>query len=172
MFNGYEIWKPDVENCAKYRITNPKGSACGRCMKTCPLNKVVTPDGPLLQRVASWLGINAMWLKPLMIPIAVKLDDWLGNGKRVPGQKWWLDLEYRDGKLVLAKSNERDIDTKKKWPKDLTTAIYTAEDNPPGDSKDPFPNDRRKAMKKGAEALKPENSPKNMPKPAEKQAAE
>ena len=82
------------------------------------------------------------------------------------------NVKDRDGKLVLAKSNERDIDTKKKWPKDLTTAIYTAEDNPPGDSKDPFPNDRRKAMKKGAEALKPENSPKNMPKPAEKQAAE
>ncbi len=30
MFNGYEMWKPDVEKCARYRITNPKGSACGR----------------------------------------------------------------------------------------------------------------------------------------------
>jgi hypothetical protein len=56
-------------------------------MKTCPLNKVVTKDGPLLQRVASWLGINIMWLKPVMIPFAVWLDDKLGNGKRVPDQK-------------------------------------------------------------------------------------
>ena len=40
MFNGYEIWKPDVERCSRYRLTNSKGSACGRCMKTCPLNKV------------------------------------------------------------------------------------------------------------------------------------
>jgi ferredoxin len=39
MFNGYEIWKPDVENCGKYRLTNMKGSACGRCMKTCPYNR-------------------------------------------------------------------------------------------------------------------------------------
>ena len=173
MFNGYEIWKPDVENCAKYRLTNPKGSACGRCMKTCPLNKVVTEDGPLMQRVASWLGINAMWLKPILIPIAVKLDDWMGHGKRIPGQKWWLDLEYgKDGKLKMSKSNERDIDVHKKWPKNLTTAIYPAEDNPPGDSRETHPIDRSKAMAKGEEARKPENSPKNAPKPTENQAAE
>ncbi len=56
MFNGYEIWKPDVERCARYRVTNPHGSACGRCMKTCPINKVVDSDGPLLTRMASWLA--------------------------------------------------------------------------------------------------------------------
>ena len=38
MFNGYEMWKPDSEKCAKYRLGNLKGSACGRCMKTCPSN--------------------------------------------------------------------------------------------------------------------------------------
>ena len=42
MFNGYEIWKPDVERCTRYRLTNSKWiGACGRCMKTCPINKVV-----------------------------------------------------------------------------------------------------------------------------------
>ena len=56
MFNGYEIWKPDVERCTRYRLINPKGSACGRCMKTCPLNKVVDADGALLTRMASWLA--------------------------------------------------------------------------------------------------------------------
>ena len=30
MFNGYEMWKPDVEKCARYRITNAAGSMCGR----------------------------------------------------------------------------------------------------------------------------------------------
>jgi ferredoxin len=112
MFNGYETWKPDVERCARYRLTNSKGSACGRCMKTCPLNKVVTADGPLVTRVASWLGVNAMWLKPLMVPIAVRLDDAIGNGKRNPIKKWWLDLEVVDGVCVAPKgTNERDIDT-------------------------------------------------------------
>ncbi|MDP6690967.1 MAG: reductive dehalogenase domain-containing protein, partial [Alphaproteobacteria bacterium] len=89
MFNGYETWKPDAERCARYRLTNAKGSACGRCMKTCPLNKVVTADGPLLERLASWCGINARWLKPLLVPIAVRLDDYLGKGRRNPAKKWW-----------------------------------------------------------------------------------
>ena len=87
MFNAYEMWKIDAERCARYRLTNSKGAACGRCMKTCPLNKVVDMDGPLVTRMASWLGINAMWLKPLMVPIATRLDDWLGNGKRNLGQE-------------------------------------------------------------------------------------
>ena len=163
MYNGYETWKPDVENCAKYRISNPKGSACGRCMKTCPLNKVVTKDGPLIPRVASWLGINAMWLKPIMIPIAVWLDDFMGNGKRVKGQKWWLDIVNREGKIVAAPGNERDIDVDKKRPKNQRFALYLPEDHPPGDSKEFFPNDRKAALKRGDEAMKPENAPDKLP---------
>ncbi len=166
MFNGYEIWKPDVENCAKYRVTNQKGSACGRCMKTCPLNKVVTADGPLVTRMASWLGINAMWLKPLLIPIAVWLDDVLGNGKRVKGQKWWLDHEYGpDGRIILPEkgTNKRDISPGKPNPENQRTAIYPAEDLPPGDLKECFPVDRKEALRKGEEAARPENSPRNAP---------
>ena len=111
MFNGYEIWKPDVERCARYRLTNSKGSACGRCMKTCPLNKITTADGPLATRIASWCGVHAFWLKPLLVPIAVKVDDWLGNGKRNPVKKWWLDLEVVDGVCVVPSGiSQRDID--------------------------------------------------------------
>ncbi|OGT82663.1 MAG: hypothetical protein A3H91_05595, partial [Gammaproteobacteria bacterium RIFCSPLOWO2_02_FULL_61_13] len=96
IFNGYEMWKPDVERCTRYRLTNKRGLACGRCMKTCPLNKVVTLDSPLYVQVASWLGVNAMWLKPLLVPIATRLDDWFGHGVRNPAKKWWLDLEIVD----------------------------------------------------------------------------
>ena len=39
MFNGYEMWKPDVESCTRYRVTNPAVSGCGRCLKVCPFNK-------------------------------------------------------------------------------------------------------------------------------------
>ena len=161
MHNGYEIWKPDVENCAKYRVNNQKGSACGRCMKTCPLNKVVTSDGPIVQRVASWLGINAMWLKPILIPIAVWLDDALGNGTRVESQKWWLDHEYRDGKIVLPTkgTNKRDIEPSKPNPKNQKIAIYPPEVLPPGDCREAFPVDRKAALKTGEEAGKPENRP-------------
>ncbi len=100
MFNGYEMWKPDAERCARYRLTNARGSACGRCMKTCPLNKVINTDAPRLQRIACWCGINTPLLKPLLVPIAVKLDDYLGYGTRNPVKKWWFDMEVLDGVCV------------------------------------------------------------------------
>jgi reductive dehalogenase len=116
MFNGYEIWKPDVERCTRYRLTNQRGLACGRCMKTCPLNKVVSWDGPLATQIASWCGINAFWLKPLLVPIAVKLDDVLGHGVRNPVKKWWLDLEIIDGVCVEPTKgvNQRDLNINRK----------------------------------------------------------
>ncbi len=112
MFNGYEMWKPDAERCTRYRLTNMKGAACGRCMKTCPINKVVDIDGPVLTRVASWLGVNAMFLKPLMVPIATWIDDKLGNGTRNPVKKWWFDHEIIDNIAVEPRvgTNRRDID--------------------------------------------------------------
>jgi len=148
MFNGYEIWKPDVERCTRYRVTNPKGSACGRCMKTCPLNKVVDADGSVMTRVASWLGVNAMWLKPLMVPIATFLDDWLQNGKRNPAKKWWLDHELVNGIAVAPKgTNEREIDpTRKVDPGQQKMAVYHANMMPPPDEAGPVSVDRKAAM--------------------------
>ena len=149
VFNGYETWKPDVERCARYRLTNAKGSACGRCMKTCPLNKVVTADGPLLQRIASWCGVNAFWLKPLLVPIAVKLDDWLGNGKRNPVKKWWLDLEVVNGVCVVPPkgTNQRDLDLDHVVdPAKQPIAFYPANVMPVPNDNTPQPVDRKAAL--------------------------
>ena len=149
MFNGYETWKPDVERCARYRLTNSKGSACGRCMKTCPLNKVVTADGPLLMRLASWCGVNARWLKPFIVPVAVKLDDWLEKGKRNPAKKWWLDLEVVDGVCVepVNGTNQRDLDVDHKIdPAKQKMAIYHASMNPVPNDLEAQPVDRKAAM--------------------------
>ncbi|MDP6517541.1 MAG: reductive dehalogenase domain-containing protein, partial [Alphaproteobacteria bacterium] len=148
VFNGYEIWKPDVERCARYRLTNSKGSACGRCMKTCPLNKVVTADGPLVIRIASWLGVNAMWFKPVMVPIAAWLDDYLGNGKRHPVKKWWLDLEIVDGVCVAPVNgvNERDLDLSQNIdPAKQKMALYPANMMPVPNDTHPQPVDRKAA---------------------------
>jgi ferredoxin len=137
MFNGYEMWKLDAERCARYRITNQRGLACGRCMKTCPLNKVVTWDGPIATQVASWLGINARWLKPILIPIATRLDDLLGHGVRNPAKKWWLDLEIVDGICVTPRKgvNQRDLDLDRKIdPATQKIAYYNANVMPPPDS--------------------------------------
>ncbi len=137
MFNGYEIWKLDVERCARYRLMNQRGLACGRCMKTCPLNKVVSWDGPLATQVASWLGINARWLKPLLVPIATRLDDWLGHGIRNPAKKWWLDLEIVDGVSVTPRKgvNQRDLDLNRHMdPAKQKIAYYSADLMPPPNS--------------------------------------
>jgi ferredoxin len=148
MFNGYEIWKPDVERCTRYRLTNAKGAACGRCMKTCPLNKVVDADGPILARIASWLGIHAMWLKPVLVPIATWLDDRIGNGRRNPVKKWWFDHEIVDGTTIAAKgTNQRDLDPGRKLdPAKQTIAFYHASMMPPPDAAGPYPLDRKAAL--------------------------
>lgn len=149
MFNGYEIWKPDVERCTRYRLTNSKGSACGRCMKTCPLNKVVDADGPLLTRLASWCGVNAMWLKPLLVPVATWLDDRLGNGRRNPAKKWWFDHEIVGGVAVAPPkgTNQRDIEPDRRLdPAKHRVAYYHANMMPPPDARAPVPIDRKSAL--------------------------
>ena len=149
IFNGYEIWKPDVERCVRYRITNAKGAACGRCMKTCPLNKVVTWEGPIMTRIASWFGVNQRWAKPFLIPIAVWLDDALRHGVRNPVKKWGFDLEVVDGAVVAPRigTNERDLDLDHKIdPEEQKIAIYPANRMPPPDQADPVVVDRKEAL--------------------------
>ena len=161
MFNAYEMWKIDAERCARYRLTNSKGAACGRCMKTCPLNKVVDMDGPLVTRMASWLGINAMWLKPLMVPIATRLDDWLGNGKRNPAKKWWFDHEIVDGVAVTPRrgTNKRDLRVDRYIdPKNQKIAYYNANVMPPPDVPGPMKVDRKAAVASGELLETPEEA--------------
>lgn len=68
--------------------------------------------------MASWLGVNAMWLKPLMVPIATFMDDWLANGKRNPAKKWWFDHDLVNGVAVVPKgTNQRDIDPARSIPR-------------------------------------------------------
>ncbi len=104
MFNGYETWKADVEKCTKYRVTNMKGSACGRCMKTCPWNREDTVEAERLM----WLSIE----RPELASAIAADDDAVGNGMRNPVKRWWFDLEVVDGIAghPSAGVNERDLD--------------------------------------------------------------
>lgn len=159
MFNGYEMWKPDAERCARYRLTNMRGSACGRCMKTCPLNKVVTADGALAQRLASWCGVNASWLKPMLVPLAVRLDDWLGNGRRNPAKKWWFDLEIVDGVCVepVKGVNRRELNLDHRIdPAKQKMAYYPAAVMPVPNDLRPQPVDRKAAMAAAADLETPD----------------
>ena len=153
MFNAYEIWKPDVERCARYRITNQKGSACGRCMKTCPLNKVVSADGSVVHRVGTWLGVNARWLKPVLVPLAVFFDDWFGYGTRNSVKQWWLNLEVVDGVCVIPKAtNERDIDiTRDTSGKKTPVGYYSASVMPHPNARGSVPANHKGAVERAAE---------------------
>jgi epoxyqueuosine reductase QueG len=103
MFNGYEIWKPDVEKCGKYRLTNMKGSACGRCMKTCPYNREDLAESEQLL----WLSIDT----PAARRHLIDHDDRRGGGARNPVKRWWFDLEIVDGlaQAPPAGVNQRDL---------------------------------------------------------------
>lgn len=103
MFNGYEIWKPDIEKCGKYRLTNMKGSACGRCMKTCPYNREDLVESDRLLH----LSINV----PAARRALIEHDDNTGGGVRNANKRWWFDLEVVDGVCVTPRGvNQRDLD--------------------------------------------------------------
>jgi ferredoxin len=103
MFNGYEMWKPDVDKCGRYRLSNDKGSACGRCMKTCPYNREDLVESERLL----WLSIEVPHSRRALI----EYDDAAGGGARNPAKRWWFDLEIVGGEVVKPRAtNERDLD--------------------------------------------------------------
>ena len=108
-------------------------------MMSAALNSVpVSADGALVHRLGTWLGINARWLKPLLVPIATYLDDRLGFGTRNPVKKWWLDLEIVDGVCVEAEANQRELNIHRKMDtKKSTVGYYHADDMPAPDAEGP-----------------------------------
>jgi len=98
MYNGYETWHFDAEQCAKYRVSNPHGSACGRCIKVCPFNKA-----------EGWTHDMVRWMiknTPFLDSFIVKMDDVWGYGKADKRYKWWFDLENVDGVLKVPDKSE------------------------------------------------------------------
>ncbi len=160
IWNGYETWKPDSERCTRYRFTNLKGSACGRCIKVCPLTKDTTVDGPLLVQLGSWLGVNVMGLKTVLAPFAAWLDDRLGYGNPNPAKKWWLDLEVVGGVSVTPGKGAnfrhikiaRDISGRKAKE---TIAYYPASVLPPPADFSAHPVDRKAAIAMASQMEKP-----------------
>ena len=129
MFNGAEMWKPDVEKCTKYRLGNLRGAACGRCMKTCPYNI----EGVLAERILLWSAVKL----PFTRRFIAKLDDRMGNGSINPIKKWWWDLEWRGDKTVepARGTNARDLNPDGgRVAKRQHIAMYPADVLPQGDA--------------------------------------
>jgi 3-chloro-4-hydroxyphenylacetate reductive dehalogenase len=95
-YNGREMWKLDEERCTRFRLTNQRGSSCGRCIKVCPWNK---PEGLLHDLVRFIVGRGSP-LDGLM----VKMDKALYGERRSP-TPWWFDLEERDDVLTVPRAS-------------------------------------------------------------------
>ena len=151
MFNGYETWKPDVEKCTKYRLGNLKGSACGRCMKTCPFNI----EGVLSERMFLWVAIKVPFARRWI----ARLDDRVGNGSINPIKKWWWDLEWRDGRTIEPSkgTNARELDLNGGRIADKQKiALYPPDVLPAGDNRGvPVKLDRKEAVRRGERAVTP-----------------
>lgn len=151
MFNGYEIWKPDVEKCARYRITNAAGSMCGRCMKTCPYNL----EGTLAERPFHWAAMQV----PMAREWIAKLDDKVGNGRINSTKKWWWDLDSdEDGNVIPAKkSNERELVFRPPLkPEEQKLGCYPPDIAPSPTTTEPTAPDRKEAMKRYRGAPSPQ----------------
>lgn len=151
MFNGYETWKPDVEKCTKYRLGNLRGSACGRCMKTCPFNI----EGVLSERLFLWAAINLPFTRKWI----AELDDKVGNGSINPIKKWWWDLEFRDGRTIEPDkgTNARELDLNGARIADKQKiALYEPDMLPAGDNQGvPVKLERKEAVRRGQLAESP-----------------
>jgi reductive dehalogenase len=95
--NGYEKWQFDAERCTKFRATNQRGSACGRCIKVCPWNK---PEG-LTHDLVRWMVKHT----PFADGFFLKMDEVLGYTKADARYRWWFDLEEREGMLRVPEKN-------------------------------------------------------------------
>jgi len=93
MFNGYEKWPNDVENCTAQRVGNKEGAGCGVCVAVCPWNKPYTP----FHRFVGWTMRNI----PEARRFAAWGDEFMGYVKPKLEHKWWFDLEDVDGVLTV-----------------------------------------------------------------------
>ena len=151
MFNGYEIWKPDVEKCARYRITNPGGSMCGRCMKTCPWNI----EGVLAEKPFLWAAMNLPFTRRWI----AKLDDVVGNGLINPTKKWWWDLSADAAGNIgpASKTHKRQFSRRTNMdPAKQTMGCYPADIASPPLSEKPVTLHRKIAVEKYRSAQSPE----------------
>lgn len=157
MFNGYEIWKPDVEKCGKYRLTNMKGSACGRCMKTCPYNREDLVESSRLLELS------------IKVPSArralIDYDDQIGAGMRNSVKRWWFDLEIVNGVCVSPSGvNERDLDLERtnKLAKNQKLAFFPPHLQPRAETTiaTTVPLDREAGLNAYANAEKPSQARK------------
>lgn len=84
LYNGRVSWKLDVDRCAQFFISNPKGTGCNTCVKVCPWTRPATWNHNLVRRL---VGCSHLARK-----LAIKADRMLtGHRREHTDKKWWFD---------------------------------------------------------------------------------
>jgi ferredoxin len=147
LFNGYETWKPDAERCTRFRITNLKGSACGRCLKSCPYNAGAG--------IGQTLFVRAIAAMPRLASLVLRIEGRLRRRGFRPARKWWPDLEVVAGTVRPgAAPDETPLDAKpQRSPPPI--AIFPPELSPPPDAAGAVPPERARgvALARAAEGI-------------------
>jgi len=91
LYNGYETWKANSDSCVRFRLTNNRGSGCGRCIKVCPWNNKY-----------SWWHYLTYIRGAQRSALFRKFLIWAhkNSGKPDVRDKWWFDLEIKDNKWL------------------------------------------------------------------------
>lgn len=89
LYNGYETWKLNTQRCASFNFTNPHGTFCNRCVKSCPWSHPQTWPHNLVRTLVTRLRLA----QRLAILAAERMRTERGH----PDQQWWFDMEYVDG---------------------------------------------------------------------------
>lgn len=83
-------------------MLNNKGRICGRCTALCPWNRPdVSPE-----HYAGWDGDMAK----IVAEVNARARQWEQQDYVRPTEKtdkWWFDLEPRDGRLIIPHTSER-----------------------------------------------------------------
>jgi 3-chloro-4-hydroxyphenylacetate reductive dehalogenase len=83
VYNGYQRYPFSAERCTRFRLTNPHGSFCGRCIKVCPWNKP-----------AGWTHDLVRWMvqhAPLLNGFFARTDELFGYDQANRDRQWWFD---------------------------------------------------------------------------------
>ena len=133
-YNGYQMWKPDVGRCTRYRILNRNGSSCGVCLKVCPYNRRLNRRSARL-----WLSCALRW--PAAAPVLLLLDRLSGRRGQSRRGKWWRDLEMVEGRAVSTPVRAKHRKVRRGGPL-REIKLYPPSDHPPPNCVVPYPAKR------------------------------
>ena len=149
LYNGYEIWKPDVGKCVKYRVTNPKGFGVRPVHEDVPVQQRRSPGTPLGTVGGDPPTVDATFPHLARRRAQIRRAE---PPSRSGGSTW--RSATRKSKFPHG-ANERDLTLEREIRNDNKgIAVYPLETHPQADAKGPVPLDRKQGLEDCEEAAR------------------